>query len=295
MINVDELCKGTWILAHENGPVSSDAVRFIPGGTIAGYSHPNEATWRCVNGVLEFMSADGRLSSRFNKVDSAFGSVVRLSGPFLLHPELNLRFSLTRGTSPSRSPENATKVLCSNEISHFGWEIGEHSYGKPFVYAQDRENILLIGKYCSIGHSVTIALVNHRTEFVTTYPFANYPNLWPGSSSIPNYLGRGNVVIGNDVWIGHGVFIAPGVTVGDGAVLAAHAVVTNNVPPYAIVGGNPARIIRYRFDDATIASLLQIKWWTWSDDEVERRLPLLLSDNINSFIEDVRKNCPVAS
>ena len=100
-------------------------------------------------------------------------------------------------------------------------------------------------------------------------------------SSWPN---KGDTVVGNDVWIGYGSTIMPGVRIGDGAIVASCSVVTKDVPPYAIVDGNPADVIRYRFDDATISALLALRWWDWDIETITARLGVLCSDDIASLL-----------
>ena len=95
---------------------------------------------------------------------------------------------------------------------------------------------------------------------------------------------NGDVVIGNDVWIGYGAVILSGATIGDGSIIGARAVVTRSVPPYAIVAGNPATIIRTRFDEKTIRRLINIQWWDWEDSKIEAYLPLMLQTDIESFL-----------
>lgn len=164
-------------------------------------------------------------------------------------------------------------------------EMGEGSYGTPRVFSWGEGAALKIGKYCSIGGDVKIFLGGeHRHDWVTTYPFSFFwPEMTGGIQGHPKT--KGDVTIGNDVWIGSFVCILSGVKIGDGAVIGAQAVVAKDVPPYAIVVGNPARVIKYRFDEATIQKLLKIKWWNWCKEEIAKALPLMLSDNVGAFIE----------
>ena len=162
--------------------------------------------------------------------------------------------------------------------------IGEFSYGTPDIKHWGEDSTLTIGKFCSIAEQVTILVGGeHRTEWLTTYPF---------NSLVPEYAShrghpktKGDVVIGNDVWIGLGATILSGVRIGDGAVIGARSLVSRNVPPYAIVAGNPAKVIRQRFSDAVIARLLEIKWWDWPTGRIEEVIPLLLSSDIKGLFE----------
>ncbi len=162
------------------------------------------------------------------------------------------------------------------------YEIGIGSYGDLRVY--DWGNATLkMGKYCSIAGGVKIFLGGaHHTEWVTTYPFNA---LWESGRSVDSMtLTKGDVLIGNDVWIATDAVVMSGVTVADGAVIGARAVVTKDVGPYEVVVGNPATTVKSRFDEATISSLLEIKWWDWEIERIEQALPLLMQDNINDFI-----------
>nr|WP_274708021.1 CatB-related O-acetyltransferase [Arthrobacter sp. H16F315] len=111
---------------------------------------------------------------------------------------------------------------------------------------------------------------------------------WPSATGISDHTSRGAVIIGNDVWIGASAFISSGVTVGHGAVIAAHAVVTKDVPPYAVVGGNPAKVIKYRFEPGIVEQLLDVAWWDWPDETIDANLPLMLRGSTEDFIAAAR-------
>ena len=167
------------------------------------------------------------------------------------------------------------------------YHIGEGTYGTPRVLSWDKSTSLFIGKYCSFAEGVTILLGGeHRIDWVTTYPFNV---LFPEARAFTGHpTTKGNVVIGNDVWIGTDALILSGVHVADGAVVAARSVVTRDVAPFSIVGGNPARHIKFRFPDETINHLLAIAWWDWPRETIVGALPLLLSGNIDAFVNHYR-------
>lgn len=174
---------------------------------------------------------------------------------------------------------------------------GKHTYGpEPQIMGvKEIARGSKIGRYCSIADNLQfICKGTHMINWVTTYPFQE---IW--GMDVPLYEVNGikgkagdpvidgltsPITIGNDVWIASNVKIKQGVKIGDGAVLATECFVTKDVPPYAVVGGNPAKIIKYRFTEEQINELLRIKWWNWSDEEVRQAVPLLASSNIDEFI-----------
>lgn len=143
---------------------------------------------------------------------------------------------------------------------------------------------LIIGKFCSIASQTKFIMgsANHRISSVTTYPFNVFGGAW--QENTPDHLSqlpfKGDIIIGNDVWIGRECIIMPGAKIGDGAIIGAYSVVTKDVPPYSVVGGNPARIIKKRFNDELIDILLKIKWWDFDDEKLVEFLPLLCDPDL---------------
>lgn len=175
-----------------------------------------------------------------------------------------------------------TKRLEGGVLAH-GWSIGEHTYGAPEVI-DGQYGELRVGRYCSIAGQVQLVVANHSMASVTSYPFAALADSWPGADpAIPDHAGTG-IVIGNDVWIGTGACILPGARIGDGAVIGARTVVAGHVPAYAVVVGNPARVIRKRFSETQIERLLHLQWWCWPEHVVDMHLPLLLGGNVDAFL-----------
>lgn len=163
-------------------------------------------------------------------------------------------------------------------------EIGVGTYVNGVdLYCWDSRVKLSIGRYCSIADKITIvAGGEHDMNWVSTYPFI--PR-WQVESLYhtqkPRY--KGNIIIGNDVWIGNNAVILSGVTISDGAVIGAGSVVTKDVPPYCIAVGNPAKVVKKRFSDATVAKLLDIRWWDWEKDKIRENL--VLFPDMETFIE----------
>lgn len=143
---------------------------------------------------------------------------------------------------------------------------------------------LYIGNFCSLSSKVTIFLGGgHNIKWISGYPFEN-------ANGKNHCTTKGNVIIKNDVWIGYGATIMSGVTIGNGAVISAQAVVAKDVPDYAIVAGNPARTISYRFDTYDIANLLEISWWNWKDEEIAKAIPLIQSKDVEALWRYYEKN-----
>lgn len=179
-------------------------------------------------------------------------------------------------------------VFLKNVINHPRMEVGDYSYYNdftnpadyatklaPYLFPFSKEK-LIIGKFVQIAHGVQFitSSANHQMHGVSTYPFLTMLSRFDEAMNISK--NKGDTVIGHDVWIGHEAVIMPGITVGPGAVIGAKSVVTKNVPPYAIVGGNPARIIKMRFSDDEIADLLDLSWWNFDISVIEKNIDVLL-------------------
>ena len=155
-------------------------------------------------------------------------------------------------------------------------------------YPWSRDN-LIIGKFCQIAAGVEFVMndANHKMNAVTTFPFYTLEG-WEMNIPNPSEMTfKGNTVIGNDVWIGQNAVILPGVHVGDGAIIGASSVVGSDVAPYTIVIGNPAKVLRKRFDDGLIGLLLKFKWWDKSIEEINALIPILTSSDLEKVREEI--------
>lgn len=161
--------------------------------------------------------------------------------------------------------------------------MGRHSYDPPKIMGE--ANKVVIGNFSSIARGVVVdGGFQHRTDFVSTYPFpCKFPNRFGGIIGYPHV--KGDVHIGSDVWIGQNVTVMSGLTIGDGCVVGAGAIVTKSLPPFCIAVGIPAKVVKYRFSDGQIACLLKIRWWDWPDEKVFSAVPELMTGNADSFIE----------
>ena len=148
---------------------------------------------------------------------------------------------------------------------------------------------LIIGKFCQIASGVEFVMngANHQMNAVTTFPFYTLEGWDMEPPSMDDLPLKGDTVIGNDVWIGQNAVILPGVHIADGAIIGANSVVGSNVEPYTIAAGNPARVIRKRFDDEMIGLLLSFKWWDKSIEEINDLIPILTSSDLESVKEEL--------
>lgn len=183
-----------------------------------------------------------------------------------------------------------------NTITRPNIIVGEYSYydARPGETFEDRvlyhypflDDRLIIGKFCQIASGVTFVMngANHKMSGFSTYPFNIFGHGWeqftPSLAELPL---KGDTVTGNDVWIGMEALILPGVKIGDGAIIAARSVVSQDIEPYSIVGGNPARMIRKRFSEDVIKRLLKIRWWDWDIATISQHIPLIVGADIRAL------------
>ena len=181
-------------------------------------------------------------------------------------------------------------------------EVGDYTIYNDFVSDPllfERNNVLyhypinherlIIGKFWSIacGTKVLFNCANHTLKSLSTYTFPLFYEEWglEKSDVASAWDNKGDIVIGNDVWIGYEAVIMAGVHIGNGAIIAARAVVTKDVPPYTIVGGVPARLIKKRFDEEVIRELETLKWWDWSAEKIQQCFPYIRKGDINGLLQ----------
>ena len=191
-----------------------------------------------------------------------------------------------RGVTLDKQVTNPNIVV--GRFSYYSGYYHGHSFEDCARYLLPDEGVdrLIVGSFCSIGSGAAFIMAGnqgHRHDWISSFPFYWMPEV-PAFAGVENgYRPAGDTVIGNDVWIGSEAIIMPGITVGDGAVIGTRALVTRDVEPYTIVGGNPAKPIRKRFDDRQIALLLEMKWWEWDDAALAGAMPLLTSGDIDGL------------
>lgn len=197
---------------------------------------------------------------------------------FPLHPYTRLCFLKNIIKNPNIIVGDYTYYDDFENVENFEKNVKYH-----FDFTGDK---LIIGKFCMIASDVKFIMngANHLTNALSTYPFAIFGHGWEHAMDGKTYPNKGDLVIGNDVWIGYNATLMAGITVGDGAIIATNATVTKDVPPYTIVGGNPAVEIRKRFPEDIIQKLLELKWWDWDIDRITRNVQHLTSASLNNLV-----------
>lgn len=200
-------------------------------------------------------------------------------------------------SNPHPMPGYPQICYIRNTVTNPQIQIGDYTYSDDPENSKDFErNVLylfpfigdrlIIGRYCAIARGVKFIMngANHMLSGFSTYPFNIFHNDWARVTPLPEQLPyKGDTVIGNDVWLGYESLVLPGVSIGHGAIVAARSVVSADVPPYAIVGGNPARLVKTRYDEETVARLLRIAWWEWDVARVTRHLEKIVGADIDAL------------
>lgn len=197
--------------------------------------------------------------------------------------------------------ENPFKgITLEQQVPHPNIRVGRYSYYSGYYHSHSFDDCarylsheagadqLIIGSFCSIGSGAAFIMAGnqgHRNEWISTFPFYWMNEESSFSEALNGYEPAGDTVIGNDVWIGSEAIVMPGIRVGHGAVIGTRALVTRDVEPYAIVGGNPAKTLRKRFDDRRIELLLEMEWWNWTSDQLKAAMPLMTCANVEALHE----------
>ncbi|MCQ5141174.1 CatB-related O-acetyltransferase [Enterocloster bolteae] len=191
-------------------------------------------------------------------------------------------------------------VYLKNVITDPSITVGDYTMYNDFVNEPvgfERNNVLyhypinrdrlIIGKFCSIacGAKFLFNSANHTLSSLSTYPFPLFFEEWglEKRNVAASWDNKGDIVIGNDVWIGYEAVIMAGVTIGDGAIIGARAVVTKDVPPYTVAGGIPAKPIKKRYPEETIAALSELKWWDWPEERIAQNLHAIQAGKLNEL------------
>lgn len=225
----------------------------------------------------------------------------RRAGLCTINPEGGDCMKITKDAMYPR-PDDTWTIYLKNAITNPAISVGDYTMYHDFVYDPrefEKNNVLYqypingdklkIGKFCSIacGAKFLFNSANHALGSLSTYPFPIFADAWglDWKRVTEAWDNKGDIVIGNDVWIGYEAVILAGVTIGDGAIIGTSAVVTKDVPPYTIVGGVPAKPIRKRFSEETIAVLQDLRWWDWEEEKIARHIWDIQAGNVEKLKE----------
>lgn len=200
----------------------------------------------------------------------------------------SIRESTIEGRSKIYGGCNLQQVACEHDVVIYGGQFHDVTIGSyTYIAAQAAMSMATIGRFCSIGPDLICGQGDHPTDFVSTSPVFFSKEKQCGLSFTDKNLfeERKPIQIGNDVWIGARVFIRDGVKIGNGAIIAAGTVVVKNVPDYAIVGGVPAKLIRYRFSEEIITELLKLRWWEWPEEKLRKAHPYIAQNDLHKFFD----------
>jgi virginiamycin A acetyltransferase len=210
-------------------------------------------------------------------------------------PDPNIKFPLTGHPVTYIKPTITRPNIIVGDFSYFSDVDFEKHVTHHYDFYGDK---LIIGKFCQIANGVEFIMngANHKMNAASTFPFYIFEGWQQDIPPLSEMPIKGDTIVGNDVWIGQSVTILPGVHIGNGAIIGANSVVGSDVEPYTIIVGNPAKLIRKRFDDELIGLLQKLKWWDLPIEEINKIIPLLNDSDLNhvkSTIKDYLAGTPV--
>lgn len=198
---------------------------------------------------------------------------------------------------PLKSRDESVTYIKPTLIGIKNIQVGEYTYydGQNFTSRVTHHydflgDKLIIGKFCQIGHNVEFIMngANHQMNNVSTYPFYIFKGWEQNPPKMNDLPFKGDTIVGNDVWIGQNAVILPGVHIDDGCIIGANSVVGSDIPPYSVVVGNPAKVIRKRFDDEMIKLLEKLEWWNLPINKIQKIIPLLSNSDIDYVKKELK-------
>lgn len=199
--------------------------------------------------------------------------------------------------------DNTKLIFLKNFVKASNITVGDYTYFDDrrngpenfeeynVLYNYDFSKVkLVIGKFCAIAAETRFIMTgDHKLDAISTYPFPIFGHGWESAFNIDDLPVKGDIIVGHDVWFGYDALVMNGVTIGNGAIIAARAVVVKDVPAYSIVAGNPAKVVKMRFDDKTIDRLQKIAWWNWDIQKINTHLKLICNLDVDRLEAVSRK------
>ena len=206
----------------------------------------------------------------------------------MILPDPNIIFPIHDISTLTYIKPTITKAnIIAGDFSYYAGKNFEAHVTHHYEFNGDK---LIIGKFCQTGEGVNFVMngANHQMNAASTYPFFIFEGWDMDTPPKENMHLKGDTVVGNDVWIGQNVTVLPGIHIGDGAIIGLNSTVTRDIPPYTIAAGNPAQIIRQRFDDEMIAMLEKLQWWNLSVEQIKELIPILTCPDIELVKKELK-------